>query len=135
VTARRAAVAAAALVVATMPAARADEGHQVTATCSAADRAAVVPPSRYTASAEAGGHVRPVSTTVECSVRLGELSRGTFGGTMPGPYVVAYSVTSDTWAGENATVCVSAWAYWSDGHTLATPVACGQNIASVQAAT
>lgn len=131
-TARRA-VLAAALLLATTPAARADEGHLLSASCTAS-RATLLPPSRYEASAQSGGHLRPVSTTVECSVRQDELLRDTFRGTMPGPYVVAESVTDDTWAGENATVCVTAWAYWSDGHTLATPTTCGTNTVSVQAA-
>lgn len=113
--ARAAAVTATTLaaVLGGAPAAHADDPHTLTASCEWAWSAAG--PIVVTGYAVAGEHLRPVSTSVTCTVIVryyGPIQ--SFSRELPGAVAVVEGVVSSPLI--PPTVCLSAWSYWSDGH-------------------
>ncbi len=103
--------AVAAMLALAPAAARADEPHSVSATCDHVTSGATV----VAGTAQAGDHVRPVATSVTCT--LVPDPGGTpvsFTRELPGAFAAVAGVAG---AGPWRAVCVSATVYWSDGHT------------------
>ena len=119
---RRFLVLAAAVPLLSAPAARADAQHEITAECAATGHGFVTGETLVSAAAVAGGHFRSVSTYVRCTAIDGYGVETTFEQSVPGPVAATAGPVEN--AAAFLRVCVTASAYWSDGHTLGPTTAC-----------
>jgi hypothetical protein len=114
--------AAAALLALPGVAAHAESGHQITFTCETSV-SPLLHPSPVLATAVAGGHVRPVATSVTCVVTADNDPPVTFHQENPGSAAATGGVLDSVFPAYS--VCVSAEAYWSDGDHLGGGPYCG----------
>lgn len=126
---RRFLVLAAAVPLFAVPPAEA-AAHELTAFC-VATAPAPAGHGWMSGAARAADHSRPVSTTVWCTSSTSP-TETSYRQSLPGAVAAVAGPLATDYKWQR--VCVTAWAYWSDGHALGPVTHCGYNATDVSIA-